>query len=55
MKKKFAILLFFVLLITISMLCSCSSCSNSSYYDNEVENLKNELYYKGSDGKWYLK
>lgn len=53
--KKYVIILLSVLLLSISIMTACSTNDASSYHEREVKKLQNELYYKGSDGKWYLK
>ena len=45
----------FLCIVSLMQLTACSSNNSSSDWDRQVEKTKNELYYKGPDGKWYPK
>ena len=42
-------------MIAISMMAMVGCDSSSGVSDDEVEKMRDELYYEGPDGKWYLK
>lgn len=52
--KKSVRVLCFILALTLAMLVTGCGSSGSNW-DKQVEKTQNELYKKGSDGKWYPK
>lgn len=56
MKNVLYIILLIIILAYIFGSCGGSSSRSSERrHKREVESVRDELYYKGSDGLWYLK
>lgn len=53
--KKILILLCAMLLSSFCLVACGGSSSSNGISDEQIEKTKNELYYKGSNGKYYLK